>query len=295
MLWAAKAELVATGARGFRLTLKTPFPLMLDVLGKPNAPLPVMLPERLAAVPVETRIREIVGSGPFRFRASEWRPGASMVLERFADYVPRAEPADYMSGGKRPLMERIEWLYIPDQNTALAALNAGEIDYYEAPPLDFIASMERIYRRNTDTVECASLPLQLDARVFNWLNLNAQPIANNPNVGSPPVGLALNRLRGLFMDGTAEKVIFVKCEDLTTAPAAAMSRIYSYLKLPEFVHDFDNIQKQVAEDTKMFGVFGDHNVGDKLTAMKGWNDVLPDKLSDAIRRDFDWYFTALGY
>jgi len=158
-----------------------------------------------------------------------------------------------------------------------------------------IASMERIYRRNTDTVECASLPLQLDARVFNWLNLNAQPIANNPNVGSPPVGLALNRLRGLFMDGTAEKVLFVKCEDLTTAPAATMSRIYAYLELPEFGHDFDNIQKQVAEDTKLFGVFGDHNVGDKLTAMKGWNDVLPDKLSDAIRRDFDWYFTALGY
>ena len=158
-----------------------------------------------------------------------------------------------------------------------------------------IASMERIYRRNTDTVECASLPLQLDARVFNWLNLNAQPIANNPNVGSAPVGLALNRLRGLFMDGTAEKVIFVKCEDLTTDPAATMSRIYSYLKLPEFAHDFENIQKQVEEDTKLFGVFGDHNVGNKLAAMKGWNDVLPDKLSDAIRRDFDWYFTALGY
>jgi sulfotransferase len=158
-----------------------------------------------------------------------------------------------------------------------------------------IASMERIYRKNTDTVECASLPLQLDARVFNWLNLNAQPIDNNPNVGSPPVGLALNRLRGLFMDGTADNLLFVKCEDLTTAPAATMSRIYSYLKLTEFTHDFDNIQKRVEEDTKMFGVFGDHNVGNKLTPMKGWNDVLPDKLSDVIRRDFDWYFTALGY
>lgn len=158
-----------------------------------------------------------------------------------------------------------------------------------------IASMERIYRRNTDTVECASLPLQLDARVFNWLNLNAQPIANNPNVGSAPVGLALNRLRGLFMDGTADNVLFVKCEDLTTAPAATMSRIYAYLKLPEFAHDFDNIQKQVEEDTKMFGVFGDHNVGNKLAPMRGWNDVLPDKLSDVIRRDFDWYFAALGY
>lgn len=158
-----------------------------------------------------------------------------------------------------------------------------------------IASMERIYRKNTDTVECASLPLQLDARVFNWLNLNTQPIQNNPNVGSPPVGLALNRLRGLFMDGTADKVLFVKCEDLINAPAATMSRIYAYLKLPEFAHNFDNIQKQVEEDTRLFGVFGDHNVGSKLTSMKGWNDVLPDKLSDVIRKDFAWYFSSLNY
>jgi sulfotransferase len=158
-----------------------------------------------------------------------------------------------------------------------------------------IASMERLYRKNTDTTECAALPLQLDARVFNWLNLNAQPIANNPNVGAPPVGLALNRLRGLFMDGTAEKVLFVKCEDLTKAPAATMSRIYAYLKLPEFAHDFDNIRKEVEEDTKQYGVFGDHNVVGKIAPLKDWNGVLPDKLSDVIRQDFDWYFSALGY
>ena len=158
-----------------------------------------------------------------------------------------------------------------------------------------IASMERIYRRNTDTAECAALPLQLDARVFNWLNLNTQPIPGNPNVGAPPVGLALNRLRGLSTDGTAEKILFVKCEDLTKVPTATMSRIYAYLKLPEFTHDFDSIRKEVEEDTKRYGVFGDHNVGSKIAPMRGWNDTLPDKLADVIRKDFDWYFNFLGY
>lgn len=158
-----------------------------------------------------------------------------------------------------------------------------------------IASMERIYRKNTDTAECASLPLQLDARVSNWLNLNTQSSPNNPNVGAPPVGLALNRIRGLFMDGTADKVLFVKCEDLTKDPRATMSKIYAYLKLPEFDHDFDNIKKEVEEDTKLFGVFGDHNVASKITPMKSWDDVLPSSLSDVIRKEFDWYFSLLGY
>jgi len=158
-----------------------------------------------------------------------------------------------------------------------------------------VASMERIYRKNVDTAECANLPLQLDTRIFNWLNINVQPIPNNPNIGSAPVGLALNRLRGLFMDGTADKVLFVKYEDLIDDPVVTMSKIYSYLGLPEYNHNFNNIQKQVDEDTKLFGVFGDHNVGSKLSPIKKWNDVLPEKLSDVIRKDFDWYFSLLKY
>ena len=108
--------------------------------------------------PPNTQVTETIGSGPFIFVRDEWRPGNRVVYRRNPDYVPRAEPADYMSGGKRPLMERIEWLYIPDQNTALAALNAGEIDYYEAPPLDFIASMER--NRNIRIVSIDTLGTQ---------------------------------------------------------------------------------------------------------------------------------------
>src|SRR5438874_7032659 len=46
MLMADTASLEAVDARTFKLALKEPFPLMLEVLGKPNAPLPVMMPAR---------------------------------------------------------------------------------------------------------------------------------------------------------------------------------------------------------------------------------------------------------
>lgn len=143
MLWAAKAELVAVDDRRFRLTLSRPFPLVLDVLGKPNAPLPVILPARLAAVPVEQRIREIIGSGPFRFKAADWRPGNVMVLERFADYVPRAEPADFLAGGKRVHLDSLNLRVMPDAATGASALIAGEVDYMQFLPFDLLPRLER--------------------------------------------------------------------------------------------------------------------------------------------------------
>ncbi|RVT92036.1 ABC transporter substrate-binding protein [Rhodovarius crocodyli] len=143
MLWAAKSELVTTDARSFRLVLSRPFPLVLDVLGKPNAPLPVMLPERLARVPVETRIREYVGSGPFRFRAADWRPGNYMVLERNPDYVPREEPVDFLAGGKRVHLDTITLRVMPDAATGASALMQGEIDYMQYLPFDLLPRLER--------------------------------------------------------------------------------------------------------------------------------------------------------
>ena len=91
MLMADTASLDAADAQTLKLVLKQPFPLLLEVLGKPNAPLPVMMPARLAATPADQRIGDPVGSGPFRFLKDQWRPGSAMVLERNPAYVPRKE------------------------------------------------------------------------------------------------------------------------------------------------------------------------------------------------------------
>jgi len=126
----------AVDATSFRLVLKEPFGLVFELLGNPGTAF--IMPERIAGMPVTEQITTSVGSGPFMMQRDEWRPGNKAVFVRNPNYVPRSEPADYLSGGKIPKLDRVEWLYIPDANTTLNALMAGEIDYFEAPPLDFI-------------------------------------------------------------------------------------------------------------------------------------------------------------
>ena len=42
--------------------------------------------------------------------------------------MPRDEPADWMAGGKVVNVDRVEWVNMPDVQTAVNALSGGEID-----------------------------------------------------------------------------------------------------------------------------------------------------------------------
>ena len=143
MLMADTATLEASDARTIKLVLKQPFPLLLEVLGKPNAPVPVMMPARLAATPADQRIPEPVGSGPFRFVKDQWRPGNSMLLERNPNYVPRKEAPDFLSGGKDVKIDQLVLRVMPDQSTGANALIAGEIDYMQYLPFDILPVLEQ--------------------------------------------------------------------------------------------------------------------------------------------------------
>jgi peptide/nickel transport system substrate-binding protein len=143
MLMASTGGLDATDARTLKFALKEPFPLMLEVLGKPNAPLPVMMPARIAATPGDQRIPEPIGSGPFRFLKDQWRPGSGMVLERNPDYVPRREPPDFLAGGKNVKIDRLELRVMPDPSTGANALMMGEIDYMQYLPFDMLPLLEK--------------------------------------------------------------------------------------------------------------------------------------------------------
>ncbi len=143
MLLATTASIEPFDAKTFKLVLKEPFPLMLEVLGKPNAPLPVMMPARLAATPPGERIPEPIGSGPFRFVKSEWRPGNTMLLERNPDYVARKEAPDFLAGGKNVKIDQLVLRVMPDQSTGANALIVGEVDYMQYLPFDMLPVLEK--------------------------------------------------------------------------------------------------------------------------------------------------------
>jgi peptide/nickel transport system substrate-binding protein len=116
---------------------------MLLALGKSGTPVCFIMPARIAATDPFRQINEYVGSGPMRFVKSEWVPGARAVFEKFAGYEPRPEPASWLAGGKRMLVDRIEWVVIADPATASAALQNGEVDWWEYPIDDLVPLLRK--------------------------------------------------------------------------------------------------------------------------------------------------------
>jgi peptide/nickel transport system substrate-binding protein len=132
----------AVDDKTFKLVLKEPYGLVLDSLAKPGSSTPLIMPKRIAETDPGKQISEFIGSGPFIFKKDEWKPGDRTVYVRNPDYKPRPEPASGLAGGKVAKVDRVEWLAIPDHQTAVNALLAGEIDYIEAPPHDLKSLLE---------------------------------------------------------------------------------------------------------------------------------------------------------
>jgi peptide/nickel transport system substrate-binding protein len=101
------------------------------------------MPERLAATSPHKPVAEISGSGPYRFLSEEHVSGARAAFERFALYQPRSSGAvGFTAGPKIAHFDRVEWLTL-DPFSAMAALQNGEMDRWEAPPRDLVEQIAR--------------------------------------------------------------------------------------------------------------------------------------------------------
>ena len=58
-------------------------------------------------------------------------------------YKPRAEPPSGLAGGKTVKVDRLEWIWIPDAQTQVAALQSGEVDMLEQPTPDLLPLMAK--------------------------------------------------------------------------------------------------------------------------------------------------------
>ncbi len=137
-------EISAISDKVLQFRLKRPFRLLADLLGKQNPFAPAIMPERLALTEPGQQVKEIIGSGPYRFVANERVPGSRAVYEKFAGYVPRPDgKPEGSTGPKIAYIDRIEWHTIPDPATAAAALQSGEIDWWEQPTGDLLPLLRK--------------------------------------------------------------------------------------------------------------------------------------------------------
>lgn len=125
-------------------------------LNKPSA----LFLDRMASIQCQTSIMhrssiaadggwlKPVGTGPYRL--GEWRRGQFVVIERFAGYTPRAEPATGLTGRKIAYADRIRFVVTPDRLAAKSSLYAGSIDLLFAAPLSAMREMQRREARESD-------------------------------------------------------------------------------------------------------------------------------------------------
>jgi peptide/nickel transport system substrate-binding protein len=137
-LTAATDDLSAPDDRSIRFRLKRPFPHLPEALAGPGANVPAIMPERIASESPFKPVTEIVGSGPYRFLPEEHVSGARAAYERFDLYQPRSTgPVGFTAGPKVAHFDRVEWLTL-ETFSAMAALRAGEIDWWELVPSDLV-------------------------------------------------------------------------------------------------------------------------------------------------------------
>ncbi|TIP49220.1 MAG: ABC transporter substrate-binding protein [Mesorhizobium sp.] len=122
----------------FTITLKEPLGLLPTFL----ANLLYVMREKDADKPATEAVTTNIGSGPFKFNEAAARPGASLTYDRNDKYLPRQEPVDGLAGGKIVKVDRVIWENIGDAQTAIAALQTGEIDFYFNPPADLFPVIE---------------------------------------------------------------------------------------------------------------------------------------------------------
>jgi peptide/nickel transport system substrate-binding protein len=140
-LFARVADTPVVDEKTFRIVLKEPYGLLIEALAKTSTPVCFMMKAEIAATDPNTQITKHIGSGPFKFVESEYRDGVRVVYERNPDYVPRSEPASGIAGGKVVKLDRVIWDIMPDAQTAAAALQTGEVDFFEVPPIEILPAL----------------------------------------------------------------------------------------------------------------------------------------------------------
>lgn len=154
-------------------------------------------------------------------------------------------------------------------------------------PRSIFSSMEKNYRKNPDksgmTDDAKMANITTEQRVDTWVN-------------SQPVGLAFHRLFQIIKERRDRQMLFIKYEDFTRNPQKEMDRVYTYLEVDAYQHDFNNVEQITKEDDEVYGVFGDHKIRTKIESVNpDYREVLGQNASQWIRQNYGWFYEYFKY
>lgn len=150
---------------------------------------------------------------------------------------------------------------------------------------DVFCSNEKNFRKNPHKskggmADATTLPKRIDI----W--------ASSQNF----TGVAIDFLNDAIRTGVDKKMLFIKYENLCLYPEKAMQKVYEYIGLPNYPHDFDNVPQFTKEDDKIHGIFGVHQIRNTVEMLPSdAQDVLGKDVCDWIYNNYKWFYDYFGY
>lgn len=150
------------------------------------------------------------------------------------------------------------------------------------------ASMEKNFRKNPDK----------DPLIVNGAELKNMTTAARVDHFSisPPIGPSVEWLSEVLHRGLDEKILFIKFEDFSSNPEKEIKKIYDYLEIPYFSHDFNNVQQLTQENDVIHGIFGDHKIQPQIKPVKNdYLEVLGREQCTRLKTHYSWFFEKFKY
>lgn len=118
-------SVTAPDAQTVVMQLDRPSAVFLDNLARTDCGMTAILNKK--SVKEDGSWDKPIGTGPFKFE--EWKRGEYVTLSAFSDYQsPPGTKGDGYLGVKKPLVEQVKFLTVPDMSTSKAGLQSGAID-----------------------------------------------------------------------------------------------------------------------------------------------------------------------
>lgn len=209
------------------MSLEKPSGILLGLMSRPECGYSgIIAPDSVAA---DGTFKEPVGTGPFKW--SEWKKAEYIRLAKFDGYVSPANDGkpDGMVGAKRPLVDGIKFMVIPDASTIKAGLMSGALDTAETSP-DLLPDFK------------ASDKVQVIISRNNGKNLfyiqTRDPVLSKPGVRrAMAMALDLDQLVAAASNGTGEA---------NGSMVASDSFYYNAVQKKRLPYDLDAAKKELA-------------------------------------------------
>lgn len=152
-----------------------------------------------------------------------------------------------------------------------------------------VASLEKKFRDNQ----------HIENGIQNWNEMKGTTVDKRIDMFlnvAPPLSAPIDVIYDVIMRRIAQKCLFIKFEEFTANPEKEVKKIYNYLELPYYQHNFDKIEQFTHENDIFYRPFGDHLIRGKIEPVQeDYLKVLGKHNCDYITTKYAWYYKAFNY